>query len=172
MPSALASPTDPMPDLVHRTFVSLLKSQSKAKEGRIAGKEAMAKSQGLSADVVGRIDSTRFVGFIRQVAGRPNDAPARWKRELPLMIVLDNHSVHRSQTGQSMKPVWGAADIFLAPLPATIPHRAALERPQAPSHANSMLSAYRRTQVRCRCCTRHEARRLKQALSIPMNLPE
>ena len=114
-------------DFVHQTFVSLPKSQSKTKEGRAKGRDVMAANHGLSAEVVGPIDAVRFVAFVWELAGRPKDAPADWRRERPVMIVLDNYSVHKSQTVQAIQPAWEAADIFLVPLPSYCPQLSRIE---------------------------------------------
>jgi hypothetical protein len=114
-------------DFVHQTFVSLPKSQSKTREGRKKGIEVMARNHGLSPDVVGPIDANRLATFIWEVAGRPNDACANWRRERPLMIVLDNYSVHKSQTVKETQPLWEAADVFLVPLPSYCPEMSRIE---------------------------------------------
>ena len=87
----------------------------------------MAANHGLSAEVVGPIDAVRFVAFVWELAGRPKDAPADWRRERPVMIVLDNYSVHKSQTVQAIQPAWEAADIFLVPLPSYCPQLSRIE---------------------------------------------
>lgn len=161
-------------DLVHRTFVSLPKSQSKTAEGRVRGKEAMARSQGLSADVVGPIDADRFVAFIWQVAGRPEDAPADWRRQRPVMIVLDNYSVHKCQTVQNMKPVWEAADIFLVPLPSYCPQLSRIEPVwNDVKHHHLPTRSYQNVadlKSNVDAALAAKACRLKQALSVSTNL--
>lgn len=112
---------------VHQTFVSLPKSQAKTKAKRLKGEEEIAISHNVPLEVVGPIHADRFVAFVWKVAGRPKDAPAHWKRERPLMIVLDNYSVHKSQTVQDMQPVWEAADVFLVPLPSYCPELSRIE---------------------------------------------
>jgi transposase len=81
----------------------------------------------MSPDVVGPINAARFVAFIWKVAGRPKDAPADWKRERPVMIVLDNYSVHKSQTVKDSQTAWEAADVFLVPLPSYCPEMSRIE---------------------------------------------
>lgn len=114
-------------NFVHQTFVSLPKSQSKTREGRQRAIEAMAMKHGLSPDIVGPIDAARLADFIWEVAGRPSDAAAGWKRERPLMIVLDNYSVHKSKTVRDIQPAWEEADIFLVPLPSYCPELSRIE---------------------------------------------
>ncbi len=58
------------------------------------------------------------VAFIWQVAQRPQGAPADWRRERPLRIVLDNYSVHKSQTVAEARAAWTAAGIELVYLPS------------------------------------------------------
>ena len=59
--------------------------------------------------------------------GRPPGAPADWRRERPLWIVLDNYSVHKSQTVTEARVAWTAAGIELVYLPAYCPELSAIE---------------------------------------------
>jgi hypothetical protein len=93
----------------YRTFAALPKSKRKA-EGKKATRrtktqEEIAAKHGLSLEEVGPIDALRFVDFVWEVAGRPH-GPAHWKRERPLMMVVDNYSVHHSQTVNNMREEW------------------------------------------------------------------
>jgi len=78
-------------------------------------------------DDVGPIDSERVLAFIWRVAGRPHDAPAGWKRARPLLVVLDNYAVHKSQTMDVAQPALLAADVHLVYLPAYCPELSAME---------------------------------------------
>ena len=80
-----------------------------------------------AAEDVGPIDAQRFMDFIWQVAQRPEGAPADWRRERPLWIVLDNYSVHKSQTVAETRAAWAAAGIELVYLPAYCPELSAIE---------------------------------------------
>lgn len=89
--------------LLSRTWASLPKSRAKRRRKSL---DQMAAAHGLTADEVGPIDSERLVTFIWEVAGRPQDAPSSWQRERPLMLVLDNYSVHKSQVVATARPRW------------------------------------------------------------------
>lgn len=89
--------------------------------------EARAAAQGLTVDEVGPIDAERVVMFLWQVAGRPDNAPATWQRERPLMIALDNYSVHTSQTVQDAQPQLAAAAVHLVYLARYCPAQSDIE---------------------------------------------
>lgn len=84
-------------------------------------------SQGLPEEVLGPIDAARFVTFVWHTAGRPEQAAPEWRRERPLMVVLDNYSVHRSQTVKEAVPALEAADVFLVYLPSYSPELSEIE---------------------------------------------
>ncbi len=110
--------------LVYQTWATLPKRRAKKPRKTI---QELAAAHGLAADEVGPIDSARVLAFIWQVAGRPHAAPAGWKRTRPLMIVLDNYSVHKSQTVEQARPQLAAADVHLVYLPAYCPELSAME---------------------------------------------
>lgn len=85
----------------YQTWAALPKSR--AKQPRKTPAE-VAAAHGLPLDEVGPIDSERFLAFVWHLAGRAADAPAGWRRERPLMVVLDNYSVHTSQTVAAASP--------------------------------------------------------------------
>lgn len=89
--------------------------------------EQVAASYGLTLDTVGAIDATRFVAFLWHLAGRPQDAPVTWKRERPLMIIVDNYSVHKSDDVQLALPFLEQADIYLLYLPSYCPQLSEIE---------------------------------------------
>lgn len=89
--------------------------------------EQVAASYGLTLDEIGSIDATRFVAFLWRLAGRPHDAPATWKRERPLMIVVDNYSVHKSEDVQQTIPMLEQADVYLLYLPSYCPQLSEIE---------------------------------------------
>lgn len=89
--------------------------------------EQVARDYGLTLMEVGPIDSERLLSFVWRLADRPGEAGPDWKRERPLMIVLDNYSVHKSQTVQEMQPVLEAADIYLVYLPSYSPELSRIE---------------------------------------------
>ncbi len=78
----------------------------------------VATEHGLTEVDLGAIDSDMFLAFIWQLAGRPVEAPAGWRRERPLHVVIDNYSVHRSERVQRERPRLAAANvefIYLSP---------------------------------------------------------
>lgn len=89
--------------------------------------EQVAHDYGLTLAEVGSIDSERLLTFLWRIADRPADAAVDWKRERPLMIVLDNYSVHKSQSVQEMQSVLEAADIYLVYLPSYSPELSKIE---------------------------------------------
>ncbi|HSH55362.1 MAG TPA: transposase, partial [Candidatus Limnocylindrales bacterium] len=95
------------------------------KQRKSLGERAVA--HGLAVDDVGAIDSERVLTFIWRVAGRPTDAPAGWQRVRPLMIILDNYAVHKSQTVREAEPALLAANVHLVYLPAYCPELSAME---------------------------------------------
>lgn len=97
----------------------------RAKKHRVTD-AARAAAHGLSVDEVGPIDSERLLAFIWRIAGRE---PTRddWKRERPLMVVLDNYSVHKSQIVQDARAQLTAADIHLVYLPPYSPELSRIE---------------------------------------------
>lgn len=68
-----------------------------------------------------------LMNFIWQVASRPGDAPEDWRRDKPLVVVLDNYSVHKSARFQEERIKWRAADIKLFFLPSYSPELSGIE---------------------------------------------
>jgi putative transposase len=62
------------------------------------------------------------------VAGRPAGAGAGWRRERPLVIVLDNYAVHKSEPVQARRSEFAATGIFLFYLPSYSPELSAIEQ--------------------------------------------
>jgi hypothetical protein len=89
--------------------------------------QEVAAAHALAVDDVGVIDSERVLAFGWRVAGRPQDAPAGWKRARPLTIVLDNYAVHKSHTIVAAQPALRAANVELVYLPAYCPELSAME---------------------------------------------
>lgn len=104
--------------------------KSKAKQPR-KSLEARATDHGLRPEEVGTLDAERVLSFLWTLAGRPADLSegeqARWKRERPLMIPLDNYSVHHSQPIQDAKPLLEAADVYLVYLSSYSPELSEIE---------------------------------------------
>jgi len=106
------------------SFASLPKSRSKQAEQSVSQRAA---EQDLAVEDVGVIDSEVFLGFVWHLAGRPGDASAGWRRERPLVVVVDNYQAHRSDRVKAELPKLHAADIYLCYLPAYTPELSDIE---------------------------------------------
>ena len=109
---------------VFETYASLPKSRAKKQR---KSPEQIAAGHGLSLAEVGPIDQERFLRFVWRVAGRPEDAGEDWRREIPLVIVLDNYSVHHSETVEEALPLLEAANVSLYFLPSYSPQLSRIE---------------------------------------------
>jgi hypothetical protein len=106
------------------TWATLPKSTAKNPR---TSREERARLHGLPADAVGPIDGERLLQFLWQVAGRPQVYTEGWQRERPLVIVLDNYSVHKSQAIKEALPALERAGITLFYLPSYSPELSAIE---------------------------------------------
>ncbi|HZS89499.1 MAG TPA: transposase [Chloroflexota bacterium] len=86
-----------------------------------------AAAHGLSVEEVGPIDGTRLVAFLWQIAGRPADAAPDWRRARPLLVALDNYSVHTGATLQQAQPLLAAANVHLLYLARYCPEQSEIE---------------------------------------------
>jgi len=109
---------------VYELCASLPKST--AKQPRKTPAERAA-AHDLAAAQVGTIDGERLVRFIWRVAGRPAIYPEGWRRERPLVIVLDNYSVHKCERVQEERAAFEAAGITLFYLPSYSPELSGIE---------------------------------------------
>ena len=109
---------------VYELCASLPKST--AKKQRKTPAEQAAK-HGLRGEQVGRIDGERFVQFVWQVAGRPAIYPEGWQRERPLVLVIDNYSVHKGERVQAERAAFAAAGITVFYLPSYSPELSGIE---------------------------------------------
>ncbi len=100
--------------------------KSRAKQARQSPEERAA-AHGLRPEQVGPIDSERFLQFIWKSAGRPTVYPADWQRERPLVIWVDNYSVHKSERVQAELPALERAGITLCYLPSYSPELSKIE---------------------------------------------
>ncbi len=100
--------------------------KSRAKKQRKSAAERAA-THGLRAEEVGPIDAERVVRFLWQIAGRPAGADGRWQRERPLMIALDNYSVHTSQKVEEACGELAAAGVHLVYLARYCPEQSRIE---------------------------------------------
>lgn len=86
-----------------------------------------AAAHGLSVEQVGPIDAERLLAFLWQIAGRPADADVAWKRARPLLIALDNYSVHTGTAVQQARPHLAAANVHLLYLARYCPEQSGIE---------------------------------------------
>ena len=100
--------------------------KSRAKQPRKTPEERAA-AQGLTRDEVGPIDAERLLAFLWRIAGRPAAGPEEWKRVRPLMVVLDNYSVHTCAFVEAALPALAEADVHLVYLPKYCPELSAIE---------------------------------------------
>jgi putative transposase len=98
-----------------------------AREAKRKTPEEVAEAYGLSVQETGSIDAERFIDFIWRIAGRPDIHSSDWKRERPLMIVLDNYQVHKSQPVKEIRAEWERVDIYLVYLPSYSPELSDIE---------------------------------------------
>jgi DDE superfamily endonuclease len=109
---------------VFESYATLPKSRRKKRRIPLA---EQAAAHGLTVEEVGPIDSERFVAFVWKIAGRPAVHAEPWLRERPLVIWLDNYSVHKSQRVNEERPVWEQAGITLCYLPSYTPELSKIE---------------------------------------------
>jgi hypothetical protein len=110
--------------LVYQLCASLPKSTAKKQRKT---PEAQAATHDLAVEQVGTIDGERFVRFIWKVAGRPAIYPEGWRRERPLVIALDNYSVHKGDRVKAEMAAFAAAGITLFYLPSYSPELSGIE---------------------------------------------
>lgn len=110
--------------LTYRSWAGLPKSR--ARKPRTTPEERAA-AHGLTVDAVGPIDAERLVAFLWQIAGRPAKAPPTWRRARPLVIALDNYSVHTSQTLLAAQPQLAASQVELVYLARYCPEQSGIE---------------------------------------------
>lgn len=109
---------------VYQTYAAVPESRAKKARKSLAERAA---AHGLSVEEVGPIDGERFVQFVWQVAGRPLVYPEDWERERPLVIWLDNYSVHKSERVREELPALERAGITLHYLPSYSPELSKIE---------------------------------------------
>jgi putative transposase len=108
----------------HQSFASLPKSRAKKQVPTLA---EQAAAHQLQPEEVGRIDSDRLLAFIWKIAGRPAIYADGWRRERPLVVALDNYSVHKSQEVRAAQPELAAANVTLWYLPSYSPELSEME---------------------------------------------
>lgn len=100
--------------------------KSKAKRPR-KGPAEQAAAHGLRPEQVGTIDGERFVQFVWKLAGRPTIYAQGWQRERPLVLVVDNYSVHTGERVEQERAAFAAAGISLFYLPSYSPELSGIE---------------------------------------------
>jgi hypothetical protein len=100
--------------------------ESRAKKARTTLAER-AVAQELAVEEIGPIDSERLVQFIWRIADRPVVHTEAWERERPLVIWLDNYSVHRSERVRQEQAAFERAGITLCYLPSYSPELSKIE---------------------------------------------
>jgi hypothetical protein len=109
------------------TFASVPKPKQRA-DGSVGKSLAQqAAEHGLAEEDLGVIDSDVFLAFVWQLAGRPPEAPEDWRRSRPLMVVVDNYSVHTSERVRWERRRLEAADVYLVYLSAYSPELSRIE---------------------------------------------
>jgi len=109
---------------VWEAYASLPKSTAKKQRKTLA---EQAAAHDLRVEQVQTIDGERFVAFVWRVAGRPAVYGAGWKRERPLVLVVDNYSVHKCERVQHERAAFAAAGITLFFLPSYSPELSRIE---------------------------------------------
>jgi transposase len=109
------------------TFASVPRSEVRRDGSPRKPLAELAAEHGLAEEDIGIIDSEVFLGFVWQLAGRPVDAAVGWRRERPLMVVIDNYSVHKSARVRLEVPALETADVYLVYLPAYSPNLSRIE---------------------------------------------
>lgn len=110
--------------LEYRSWAVLPKSRARTPR---TTPEERAAAHGLTVEEVGPLDAERLVAFLCQVAGRPAEAASDWRRARPLVIALDNYSVHTSQTVRAAQPHLAAANVELVYLARYCPEQSGIE---------------------------------------------
>ncbi len=86
------------------------------------------ESYDLRSAQVGTLNSEVLLDFLwREVAGKPQEAGADWQRCRPVVVVLDNYSVHNSAEVKAARPALAAAGLHLFYLPAYSPELSEIE---------------------------------------------
>lgn len=106
------------------SFASLPQRRSKQPRKTVA---EQAAEHGLAEEEVGVLDAEVFLAFVWLLSGRPVDAPEGWRRERPLVVVVDNYQVHKSERVKLELPELNAADVYLCYLPAYCPEMSRIE---------------------------------------------
>jgi hypothetical protein len=144
----------------HATFASVPRSRARSPRQSLA---EVAAAHGLQVEEVGPIEAERFLSFVWHIAGRPAVHTWNWKRDRPLVIVLDNYSVHKSQVVQEAIPNLEAAHIRFFYLPSYSPELSHIEaiwhsvkQHGMPQRSYSVLGDLKRAVDEALCRKAHE----------------
>jgi len=111
--------------LFYRSRQFLFSTRARAPKTKRAPMSFLAA--GLELSELGPIDAQFLIDFLWRVAGRPEGAPGDWRRPKPLVIVLDNHAIHKSARMREERLKWQAADVDLFFLPSYSPELSGIE---------------------------------------------
>ena len=100
---------------------------TRARAPKLKRKAISPLAAGLCASELGVLNAELLIDFIWRIAGRPDPAPEGWRREKPLVIVLDNYSVHKSTRFADERVKWRAANVELFFLPSYSPELSGIE---------------------------------------------
>jgi len=100
---------------------------TRARAPKTKRKRLSIRAAGLSEDEMGTLDADILIAFVWRIAGRPPEAAPDWRRDKPLVVVLDNYSVHVGKRVQEEREKWRAADIDLFFLPPYSPELSGIE---------------------------------------------
>ena len=100
---------------------------TRARAPKTKRKAVSRLAAGLSESEMGTIDAELLIEFIWQIAGRPENTCEGWRRDRPLVVVLDNYSVHVGKRFHQEREKWRAADIDLFFLPSYSPELSGIE---------------------------------------------
>ena len=110
------------------TYAAVPKSRAKKPRRSLV---QIAAQHGLMVAEVGvldaMLDALGLLAFVWKVAGRPALFAHGWRRGRPLVMVLDNYSVHKSQQVQDALPELKAADVYLLYLCSYCPELSRIE---------------------------------------------
>ena len=113
---------------VFETRASVPKNKSTKKPRQKQPQEVPALPWQLCPEEIGPIDAEVFVSFLwDKVASRPAGASQGWRRDVPVVVVLDNYSVHKSERVKEEIPLWEAAGLYLFFLPSYSPKLSEIE---------------------------------------------
>ncbi len=100
---------------------------TRAKVPKCKKKLISKAAEGLEASELEILDAALVIAFFWQIAGRPDEASEGWRRDKPLVRMINNYSVHHSQDIKEERVKVQAADVDLFYLPSYSPELSAIE---------------------------------------------